>query len=279
VSAANAGQVEYWNGRVGERWARRYGRIDQNLQQITPRALEFAGARAGETALDVGCGSGTTTLALAAAVAPGGVTAIDISRPMLEVARARVAEAGHDIAFHLADASDFAFAPKFDLVFSRFGVMFFADPVAAFANLRRALKPGGRLRFVCWRKVAENRWASAPFEAAKHLLPPQEPSDPFAPGPYAFADAARVEKILSDAGFRDVTVEGLDCSFYMGADADEAALEALNVGPLAYAARELDEAARAEVHKTVAAMMGQYATQAGITPPAACWLVGADSAT
>jgi len=273
---SNAKQVEYWNGRVGERWARRYSRIDQNLQEITPRALTFAGARAGERALDVGCGSGTTTLALAGAVAPGGVTAIDISRPMLEVARARAAEAKADIRFHLADASDFAFAPQFDLVFSRFGVMFFADPVAAFANLRRALKPGGRLRFVCWRKVAENRWASAPFEAAKHLLPPAEPSDPLAPGPYAFADAARVEKILSDAGFRDVTIQRLDCAFYMGADADEAALEALNVGPLAYAARDLDDAARAEARETVAATMEQFKTPAGITPPAACWLVGAE---
>ena len=275
MSAANAKQVEYWNGRVGERWARRHLRIDENLQQITPRALEFAGARAGETALDVGCGSGTTALALAAAVAPGGVTAIDISRPMLDVARVRAAEAGHGIAFHLADASDFDFAPTFDLVFSRFGVMFFADPVAAFANLRCALKPGGRLRFVCWRKVQENRWASAPFEAARHLLPPQEPSDPLAPGPYAFADAAQVEKILKDAGFRDVTIEASDCDFYMGADADEAALEALNVGPLAFAARDLDDAARAEARQTVAAMMGRYQTPAGITPPAACWLVGA----
>ncbi|MBU6445636.1 MAG: methyltransferase domain-containing protein [Alphaproteobacteria bacterium] len=277
MSAANAKQVEYWNGRVGERWARRHLRIDENLQQITPRVLEFAGARVGETALDVGCGAGTTALALAEAVAPGGVTAIDISRPMLEVAKARAVEAEADIAFHLADASDFAFAPSFDLVFSRFGVMFFADPVAAFANLRRALKPGGRLRFVCWRTVAENRWASAPFEAAKHLLPPQEPSDPFAPGPYAFADAARVEKILRDAGFRDVTIAVLDCSFYMGADADEAAQEALNVGPLAYAARDLGDAARAKARDIVAAMMGQFATPAGITPPAACWLVGAES--
>ncbi len=271
----NAKQAEYWNGRVGERWARQHLRIDENLQQITPRALSFAGARPGEHVLDVGCGAGTTALALAEAVAPGSVTAIDISRPMLDVARARAAEAGHAIDFHLADASDFAFAPKFDLLFSRFGVMFFADPAAAFANLRESLKPGGRLRFVCWRSVKENRWASAPFEAAKHLLPPQEPSDPHAPGPYAFADAARVATILAEAGFDDISIEAFDSTMNMGADADEAALEALNVGPLAFAARELDDAVRATVRATVAAMMEQYKTPAGVTPPAACWLVGA----
>jgi len=278
VSGANAKQIEYWNGRVGERWARRFARIDENLQKITPRVLAFAGARPGEHVLDLGCGAGTTTLAFAQAVAPGGkVTAIDISEPLLGVAKARAAEAKADIVFHLADASAFDFAPEFELIFSRFGAMFFADPVAGYANLRKGLTPGGRLRFICWRALKENLWASAPFKAAEHLLPPQEPSDPHAPGPYAFADPARVEKILSDAGYRDVKIEPLDSTMYMGADADEAAAEALAVGPLAFAARELDDATRETIRVTVAKAVEQYKTAEGITPSAACWLVGAEN--
>lgn len=276
MNEANADQIEYWNGKAGERWARRQDRIDASLAEVTKRALPFAEAAPGERVLDIGCGCGTTTLALAKAVgATGAVRGVDISHPMLEVARRRAAEAGLAIAFDEADASDCAFTPDRDLVFSRFGVMFFADPPGAFANIRKALKPSGRLRFVCWRTAGENLWATAPFQAARDLLPPQEAPDPNAPGPFAFGDGDRLAGILQEAGYRDIAIDRLDSVMVMGADAEEAAREALVIGPLARAAADLDEAAVERVRETVAKAMQAYKTDLGITPPAACWLVGA----
>lgn len=276
MSQANIAQIEYWNGEVGERWARQQARIDMNLSTIMTRALSFADAQPGEHVLDIGCGCGSTTLAFAEVVGQGGaVKGVDISHPMLEVARKRAAEAGLSIAFEEADAADDPFAPEFDLVFSRFGVMFFADPAAAFANIRTSLKPAGRLRFVCWRTAPENQWASAPYAAAKHLLPPPEPRDPRAPGPFAFGEADYLEGILKDAGYSGIALEKFDSVMNMGRTPDEAAIEAMTVGPLASAAAALDDDARTKIRETVATMMAQFETAAGITPPAACWLVRA----
>src|SRR5262249_30902454 len=158
--------------------------MDKALSAISDAALAFAAARPGERALDIGCGTGTTTYALAKSVGPSGsVTGVDISRPMLAAARAR----GTGVNFREGGASAGLFHPPHDLVSSRCGVMFFADPAAAFANIRKALSPQGRLAFVCWRDVKQTLWASAPMAAAKALLPPQEPADPLAPGPFAFA--------------------------------------------------------------------------------------------
>jgi SAM-dependent methyltransferase len=274
--ASNEQQVEYWNGRVGQRWAAQQERIDWNLAEITEAVIPFARARPGEHVIDIGCGCGTATLMLARAVAPNGsVAGVDISAPMLAVARARAHSGQADIPFIEADASVYDFQPTFDLVFSRFGVMFFADPFAAFANIRKALAPKGRLAFVCWRSTPENAWAAAPFAAAKHLLPPQEPSDPHAPGPFAFADGARLTDILSRAGFRDIALKKFDGAMNMGDTPAEAAVEALNIGPLARAAAELDDATRAKILDVVAAAMQKFASARGVTPPAACWLVSA----
>ena len=270
--SANAEQIEYWNGAVGERWARLQQTIDGNLAAITKALMPFAAAAPGERVLDIGCGCGTTTLLLSKAVGPGGdVTGVDISAPMLAVARGRGARAN----FMEADASTHLFHPTHDLVFSRFGVMFFADPKAAFANIRKALKPRGRLAFVCWRGTPENLWASAPFAAARDLVPPQEPADPHAPGPFAFADGERLRGILAGAGFANVRVEKLDSTMNMGATAEEAAAQALNIGPLARAAAELDDGAREKIRDVVGKTLAKFRTADGIAPPAACWLVGA----
>jgi SAM-dependent methyltransferase len=274
--ASNEQQIEYWNGRVGQRWAAQQERIDWNLAEITEAVIPFARAKPGEHILDIGCGCGTATLMLARAVRPNGsVAGVDISAPMLAVARARAHSGQADIPFIEADASVYDFQPTFDLVFSRFGVMFFADPFAAFANIHKAVAPKGRLAFVCWRAMSENMWAAAPFAAAKHLLPPQETPDPHAPGPFAFADGARLTDILARAGFHDIKIEKLDCAMNMGDTPVEAANEALNIGPLARAAAELDDATRAKILDVVATAMQKFATPRGITPPAACWLVSA----
>ncbi len=238
--------------------------------------MPFVAARKGERVLDIGCGCGTTTLRLGMTVAPdGAVVGVDISAPMLDVARARAQAMNADIPFLESDASTHDFQPVFDLVFSRFGVMFFADPAAAFKNIRMALAPRGRLAFVCWRGFAENAWSSIPFAAAKHLLPEQPPADPHAPGPFAFADAERLKGILTSAGFANIRIEKLDNTCNLGVTVDDAADQMLTIGPLARVASELDETTRDKVRMAVKEGFKPHQTAAGITPVAACWLVGA----
>ncbi len=242
------------------------------LSTITRSLLPFAAAKTGERVLDVGCGCGTTTFMLAKAAGPtGNVTGVDISAPMLAVARSR----GGNVNFLEADAATHAFKATHDLVFSRFGVMFFADPVSAFANIRKALAAGGRMAFVCWRAFKENDWAFAPYVTAKPLLPEEPPSDPHAPGPFAFADDVRLKDILAQAGFADIRIEALDTTANMGADAEHAADEAMNIGPLARAATGLDDAQRGKIRAVVKDVLAKYQTGEGVTPKAACWLVGA----
>jgi SAM-dependent methyltransferase/GNAT superfamily N-acetyltransferase len=272
----NAQQIEYWNGAVGERWAKLQDSIDRNLGGIFQAFIPFVDVKPGERVLDIGCGCGTTTLTFALAVQPSGsVAGVDISAPMLSVARARAHASNADIPFVEADASTHDFQPVFDRVVSRFGVMFFADPAAAFANIRKSLVPGGRLNFVCWRSLPENGWAFTPIAAARALLPPQETPDPHAPGPFAFADNERVRKILADAGFRDIAIEKFDGTMEMGATPEDAAREALNIGPLSRAAADLDEAAREKIRAVVAAAMAKYAGPQGVMAPVACWFVSA----
>ena len=272
MTQENAAQFEYWNGPAGQRWAARQQITDRSLQSVSTALMSFAAPRKGMCVLDIGCGAGTTTFQLAQMVAPGRVTGVDISAPMLAVARGR-GEASVD--FIEADASTYSFAPEFDLVFSRFGVMFFGDPVAAFTHIKSALRRGGKLAFVCWRAFDENDWAFAPYSAARDLLPPQEPPVPHAPGPFAFADGERLKSILAQSGFQRVRLERLDTVMHMGATAEEAGEEALNLGPLARAAIDLDEVTRDKIRVRTAEVFEKFKTPAGITPPASCWLVGA----
>jgi SAM-dependent methyltransferase len=272
----NEQQIEYWNGAVGQRWAALQDRIDLQLNNIADALMPFAAARPGERVLDIGCGCGTTTLRLGMAVAPdGSVAGLDISAPMLDVARARAQAMNADIPFLKSDAATHDFQPVFDLVFSRFGVMFFADPAAAFKNIRKALAPKGRLAFVCWRKFAENDWAVVPFTAAKPFLPEQPPADPYAPGPFAFADADRLKTILESAGFANIRIEKLDTTANLGATLEQAVEATLSIGPLSRAAAELDDATRNKIRGAVKDALKPYQTAAGVTPGVACWLVGA----
>ena len=271
----NAQQIEFWNGPSGQHWASLQETTDRSLAFVTAALIPFAAATKGERILDVGCGCASTSLALANAVGPTGrVTGIDISAPMLAVARVR-ARAHANVGFLEADASAHPFEPEFDLAFSRFGVMFFSDPEAAFSNIRKALAADGRLAFVCWRSLGENVWAFAPLAAARDLVPPQEPMDPNAPGPFALADDARVRSVLGRAGFRDACAEKLDTVMNLGAGLDEAVQASLSIGPLARIASQLDESTLEKVRAKVRAALAQFQTPAGITPPGACWLVSA----
>ena len=179
--------LELW-GR--EKWVRHQAFIDQQLEAVTDLLLQTAAVRVGEAVLDVGCGPGATLLRLAAVVGKEGhVLGCDVSAPMLALARQRIAAAGiRNVDVVQADAQSHGFAENaFDLVISRFGVMFFADPTAAFAKLRQPLKPGGRLAFVCWAPLADNPFFLLPIQIATRHLGPVEPTPPRAPGPLAFS--------------------------------------------------------------------------------------------
>jgi SAM-dependent methyltransferase len=239
MTDANTAQADYWNGGAGQTWVEINRLLDMELQPLGREAQAALAPRPGERVLDIGCGAGDTSLDLAEAVGPeGSVLGVDISRLLLDLAARRAEEAGLTVRFEAADAqvSDFS-GDRFDAAFSRFGVMFFADPPAAFANIRKALKPGGRIAFVCWRPPEENPLMTAPFKAAEHLLPPQPPSDPLAPGPFAFKDPERTRRILGEAGFADIVIRPFDARVG-GWTPDEALVVAQRVGPLGGLLRE-----------------------------------------
>ncbi len=267
-------QSEYWNGPAADRWISAREVMDRSMASITRVALERAAPRPGEQVLDVGCGCGTTTLMLARQVGPDGRTVgVDVSAPMIEVARGRAGDA--PVEFVVADAGAAPFSPTFDLVFSRFGVMFFADPAAAFRNLCAALAPLGRMTFICWRALRDNPWAAAPLMAARDLLPPMEAPDPTAPGPFAFADGERLRGILAAAGFSSIEISPHDDHIFTGATVEEATEHAMTIGPLSRAIAALPDAVREAVRPRVAEVVARYAGPEGVTPPAAVWLVGA----
>jgi SAM-dependent methyltransferase len=264
-------QRAYWNGDAAVTWASQSEALDVVLEPIGRAALDALDPRPGERVLDVGCGAGATSRALAARVGErGAVLGVDLSEPMLAVARSR---AGGPRYLH-ADVAEAAIpdAP-YDAAFSRFGVMFFDDPRAAFARVRGALRPGGRLAFVCWRALEENAWARETLRAALGVLGElPEPSPPGAPGPFAFADGARVRAILEGAGFTDVDVRPLDPDYVLGATPERAASLAVRVGPVGRLVRErgLDPAPlRAALERLCAEHVGAR----GVSFAAACWVV------
>ena len=276
TGASNDAQIDYWNSKAGETWAKLQRQLDRQTDPLGHEAMRVLAPRPGERVLDIGCGCGQTSLELAAAVSPAGsIVAVDVSRPMLAVARARLqASPQLPLEFRQADAQTARLGTHdFDAAFSRFGVMFFGDPVAAFANVRAALRPGGRLAFVCWRALAENRWMLAPLEAARALLPAAEPVDPNAPGPFAFADQRRLRSILGEAGFHAVVIEPFD-SEIGGGDLEEAVYLACRVGPLGALMRDHPQY-RDAVAGAVRESLLHYLTPNGVFMSAAVWIVRA----
>jgi SAM-dependent methyltransferase len=280
VDGPNAEQIAYWNEQAGRKWVAVQTLIDQQIRPLGLQAMARASLAAGERVLDVGCGCGDSTLELARRVAPSGsVLGVDISAPMLERARDQAVAAGAAAQFERADAQTHRFEPAaFDALFSRFGVKFFADPVAAFTNLRRALRPGGRLAFVCWQAITENPWMFVPFGAALQHLPAPSIPPPGAPGPFAFADPQHVRGILSRAGFADVALESVSMSLSVGGgqDLDTTVDFLLQMGP---AARALGEAPDPAVIPLVTAAVREallpYQTPDGVRMDSASWVVTA----
>lgn len=269
----NQQQIDYWNGKAGETWVRSMDRIDGMMAPITKALLERAAVVPGERVVDVGCGCGSTTLELVRRGAL--VFGIDVSEPMLALAKER-ARGLQGVAFRRTDAATQPFTPDHELVFSRFGVMFFADPVAAFRNLRTGMTPDGRLCFVCWQPAAENPWMSLSGQAvAPFLSKPDQPLDPHAPGPFAFADPNHLRSVLEQAGFASIGIEDLRATLHLGDDLDQAIAFQSDIGPVARALAELEGETRARAIAAVREALARHVTPKGVDLGAACWLVTA----
>jgi ubiquinone/menaquinone biosynthesis C-methylase UbiE len=270
-TVGNAQMQRYWNEVAGPRWVARQGVQEARNIEVADLLLAAARPAAGERVLDVGCGTGATALPFAAAVGPQGhVTGIDIAEPMLAVARGRVAEQGiANLTLLLADAQVHELPQaSFDLLTSRFGVMFFADPVAAFRNLIGALRPGGRLCMAVWAPIADNPHWKIPYDIAVRRLGPPAPVSPRAPGPLAFSERGYLRDILEQAGFADIAVEPR--GFHVvGTTAESEAEHAALFGPAQRLMdeKEADEATRrAVVEETKGAYAG-FVTKDGVRLP------------
>jgi SAM-dependent methyltransferase len=282
MSIANTEQAEHWNTGPGvAHWVANQARYDRMHAPFTALILDAAALRPGGSVLDVGCGCGGTTLAAARLVAPGGgqATGLDLSGPMLARARADAEAAGlANAAFRQGDAQVEPLEPgRFDTVISRFGVMFFADPVAAFANIRSATRPGGRLVFACWQPLAANQWILVPGAALAEHLPPPAPAPAGGPGMFAFEDPDRLRPILAAAGWQDVEITSEHASILVGGggSVDDAVefLRTATQGRTMLAGADAAAAARALA--SVRAALTPFADADGVHLDAAVWLVQA----
>lgn len=275
----NADQIDYWNGDVGARWARFQDRLDGMLAPFSDAVLDLAAVKPGERILDIGCGCGATTFEAAKlAGGTGSALGVDISAPMIARAKQRAEAMGSSARFELADAAAHDFGPNaFDLFVSRFGIMFFAEPAAAFAHMKKSLG-SGRLAFVCWRPMKENGWVSTPLFAALPHLPPQEPPVPGAPGPFAFADPDRFRTILKEAGYKDIEIEPFDTTLTLGQGPDPVALaleQTLEIGPLSRALKELPEETKVRAAEAVREELAKHVSNGEVRLGGAVWLVSA----
>jgi SAM-dependent methyltransferase len=272
----NADQFAFWNGQGGRTWVARQEHTDITLAPVSEALLALAAPRAGERVLDVGCGCGASTLDLARAVGPTGrVAALDISGPMLAEGEARAEATGiANIDWQHADAATAAL-DGFDLLVSNFGLMFFGDPVAAFAHMRRAASPGARMAFVCWRPLTENPWMKVPMDAVSRHLPPRPKPDPQAPGMFAFADPQRVTQVLTAAGWALPRLDylDLDLDIAAGRGLEAAVVQSTQIGAVNSWLRtqpaEVVLAATASIREALAARVDGESVRL----PGAMWLV------
>jgi SAM-dependent methyltransferase len=262
---ANDKQKTYWSEIAGPKWLRLEAAMEARLTPVTTAVIAAAALRPGERVLDIGCGAGRTSLEAARAVGKSGhVLGIDIAPPMIEAARAHArAEAGAAMApleFKLADAQTERFFPPFDALISRFGVMFFEDPEAAFANLRANARPGGRLAFAAWGPLEANPHWQVPLRLVEELLGPGKPRQPHAPGPLAFDDADYVRQLLGAAGWRQVEIRAQPISLY-GASLEDEVEVACFMGPSGALLDEKQASAamRAAARAAIRAALPRYA--------------------
>lgn len=276
---ANTVQRDYWNTVAGPRWVGLEGFVERRVAAVNGLLLARSGAAPGERVLEIGCGTGAFTVPLAEAVGSGGeILGADISTAMLAGARKRLADAGlRNVTLVETDAQTHKFDPgRFDLVVSRFGVMFFADPAAAFANLCAAARPGGRLCFACWGTLDDNEHWLIPYRVAVRHLGPPAPKPPHAPGPMAFADENYVRGFLGEAGFIDVAISREHPAIAVSEPPEEAA-HSLIMGPVARLIDEKqpDAATRETIRRELEEAFGAHARRGATTLPSTVLLAAA----
>ena len=279
---ADTEQSALWNGSAGRAWIEARPVLDAMFEPFEARLVETVAARRPRRVLDVGCGTGVTTLAIARQLGPASqCTGVDISAPMIEAARTRGAQVRATARFVRADAQDHIFdAPRFDMIVSRFGVMFFADPVAAFANLLRAATDDAQLHLFAWRSAAENPFMTTAERVARQWLPGMPTNSPArvppgAPGQFAFADESRVRNILDASGWTDIAIEPVDVTCRFPASALRQYIT--QMGPLGRALQQVDAPTRERIVDDVRAAFGQYLEGDDVRFEAACWEISARS--
>jgi SAM-dependent methyltransferase len=265
-----------WNEARGRVWVEMQEVLDGMLAPLEAPLMAVAFPGEGGRVLDIGCGAGATTLSMARRLGPTGFClGVDISGPLVTAAEARAAAEGMvSAAFVHADAQTYRFEPRcFDAVISRLGVMFFDDPAAAFANIKRAARPGAKLSFVAWRTPAENPFMTTAARAAAPFLPCLPAPDPDAPGPFAFADRDRVQRILDVSGWMDIDIRPIDVPSRV---AEKDLLSYVTkLGPVGLALLEVDELTRARTAAAVRVAFDPYVADGAARFTTACWRVTA----
>jgi len=277
MTEPNREQAEYWNATAGPKWVAEQEHLDAQIRPLGELVIARLGDLKGKRVLDVGCGCGDHSLAVARRVGRhGAVVGVDVSEPMLARARERGAQVGN-VSFLAGDAQTQKFSAPFDVVTSRFGVMFFADFAAAFTNLAAALVPGGRLGFVCWQPLDRNPWMHLPMQTVARLVELPPPGPPGSPGPFGLDDPARIRGALAAAGFTDVVLDDVrEPQNVGGAKTLEEAVAFLMVaGPAAAALKGASPEVRLRVADALRAALAPHVTPSGVVMPAASWIVTA----
>ncbi len=273
----NVGQAGYWNGEEAAHWLAYEDRYEAMLATFTARLVEAASFACSDRVLDIGCGCGATTRAAGRVAADGEALGVDLSRQLLRRAEQRARQEGlTNVSFEHADAQVHAFGgPGFDVAISRFGVMFFADPVAAFANIARALRTGGRLVILCWADALDNKWIAVPGAAATQYVALPALGDPASPGPFSLADPDRLSAILGLAGLADVAVKVINEPLLLGSDITGTVgfLKATGMGRRLL--QDADPATIARVTDGIEAALEPHLTPEGVRLGSKAWLATA----
>lgn len=272
----NTEQADAWNGDEGRHWVAHRRRYDAMLRRLTPHLLDAADVAAAEHVLDIGCGSGETTCAAARAARHGLALGVDLSGALLSEARRRAAQEGVDnVDFEQGDAQLHPFATeRYDVVMSRFGVMFFDEPGAAFGNIARALRPDGRLALLCWRDISHNEWILTLGGAlAAHVELPA--LDATGPGPFSLADPRRIRELLDGAGFADISVTAIAEPMRFGDDVDDVLGFVRDTALVRELLSDADEETTRKALDAVRAALTPHQSPDGVLLGGAAWLVTA----
>ncbi|HEX9258054.1 MAG TPA: methyltransferase domain-containing protein [Acidimicrobiales bacterium] len=276
IEVANVEQAEAWNGHEGLQWAEEADRYERAGSRIWDRFVETGAIASSDAVVDIGCGTGKSTRDAARLAPHGSALGVDLSAPMLERARDRSrAEGVTNVAFVQADAQIHSFDEQaYDVAISSFGAMFFGDPVAAFANIGRALRPDGRLALLAWRELGRNEWVTAVRGALAVGRQLPEPP-PFAPTPFALADPDRVRQILAASGYVDVALDAIDEPMEFGVDADDAWAFMSTIGIVQGLTRDLDDDKRTEALTALRRTITDHDGPDGVLFGSSAWLISA----